>query len=151
MFLSSIIWSEIGSDRIAGFSKQLSVGTNRSSAVEVYQIMERAVPQILTYNLTLVSWKQVDHKVSVEILSPKHENKHVLIIISHVLNSLLHLMQVMPVIKLTDSQAHKVSASPVGQGVTYSALTDTNQEAAWRFVHQKFLGLPVNICSRLNI
>lgn len=70
-----IIWSETGSDLIAGYSEQLSEGANRSSAMEGYQIMERAMPQILTYNLTLVSWKHVNHKVSAEILGPKHENK----------------------------------------------------------------------------
>lgn len=72
-----IIWSEIGSDLIAGYGEQLIVGTNWNFAVEVYQIIERAMPHILTYNLILVSWKNVDHKVSAEILSSKHENKKI--------------------------------------------------------------------------
>lgn len=38
-------------------------------------------------------------------------------------------------IKVNDSLAHKVSDSLVGQSVSYSALTDTNQEVAWRFGH----------------
>lgn len=75
LFFLLIIWFEIGSDLITGYGQQVSVGMNRSSAVEVYQIMERAMPQILTYNLTLVSWKYVDHKVSAEIIRSKHGKK----------------------------------------------------------------------------
>lgn len=143
-----IICSEIGSDLFTGYGEQLSVGTNWSLAVEGYQIMERAILQTLTYNLTLVSWKHVDHKVSAEILSSKHENKHR----SHYeacAKHLLLLIQAKKVIKVTDSLAPKVRDSPVGQAVSYSALTDTNQEAAWWFAHQHVLGLPVKHMQQL--
>lgn len=59
------------------------------------------------------------------------------------------LIQAMKVIKVTDSLAHNVNDSPVGQAVSYSALTDTNQEVAWWFAHQHFLSLPVKHMQQL--